>query len=101
MSIYNIENPDSYTAKPTVSVGSSSTTVILKNDSRKSITLVNISNEFIFIGIGEEAVLNKGFALSPNGGALHLSLADGTNYIGNIYAICASGSKNLTVVEGV
>lgn len=77
-----------------VTVGSSSTTVLALNANRIAVALVNDSDENIYIYFGSPAVINEGIRLNANGGSL---VED--QYTGIITAICASGSKNLTVVE--
>jgi len=77
-----------------VSVGSSSTTVLALNADRISAVLVNDSDEEIYISLSGTAVMNEGIRLNANGGSLIES-----EYTGIITAICASGTKNLTVVE--
>lgn len=77
-----------------VTVGSTSTSVLASNSGRKSATLVNDSNETIYLALGASASMNSGIRLNASGGSARVS-----NYTGAITAICASGSKNLTVVE--
>ena len=77
-----------------VSVGSSSTTVLALNTSRVAAILVNDSDEVIYISLSGTAVINEGIRLNAYGGNLIE-----TEYTGIITAICASGTKNLTVVE--
>lgn len=81
-----------------VAVGSSSTSVLVANTDRRFAILVNDSNEDIYIALGATAILNQGIRLNAAGGSLEIN---STNlYTGAITAICASGSKNLTVCEG-
>ena len=77
-----------------VSVGSSSTTVLALNANRIAAILVNDSDEEIYVSLSGTAVMNEGIRLNASGGNLIE-----TEYTGIITAICASGSKNLTVVE--
>jgi hypothetical protein len=98
MSTWNIQNPDALTALASVVVGATSTKVLDKKDSRKSFTIINISNENIFYGVNETAVLNKGLCSYP-GGVFQIDLSNG-NPIFEVYAICASGSKTVTITEG-
>jgi hypothetical protein len=98
MSTWNVQNPDALTALASVSVGATSTKVLDKKDNRKSFTIVNISNENVYFGYNEAAVLSKGLTLFP-GGVLQIDLSNG-NPIYELYAICASGSKTVTITEG-
>jgi len=80
-----------------VSVAATSTTVLSHRSSRKYAVIVNDSNETIYLGVGEAAVLNEGIRLNANGGAWEIK--GGHPYQGVIYAISTSGSKNVTVFE--
>lgn len=81
-----------------VDVGSSSTLVLASNSSRRFLFLVNDSDENIYVSLGSAAVVNEGILLTAGGGALTLDIA--AMWLGEINAICASGSKNLTISEG-
>ena len=87
------------TTNTSVSVGSSSTSILVANTSRKTATFVNDSDEVIYLTLGEyDAIMNKGIRLNANGGSYEINV---TNlYNGAITAICTSGSKNLCVTEG-
>ena len=86
------------TPTPTkVSVGSSDTTVLAAFGGRSYAVFVNDSNETIFLALGATAVINEGIRLNANGGSYEIK---GENlWLGEVSAICASGSKNLTVTE--
>lgn len=77
-----------------ISVGAASTSVLSANNDRIEFTIVNDSNEVVYLSLSGTAVMNQGVRLNANGGAYI-----NTNYIGAISAICASGSKNITVCE--
>lgn len=77
-----------------VSVGSSSTTVLAANANRKQAILVNDSDEEMYLKYGATAVANSGLRLNAYGGTLVETV-----YTGVIDAICASGSKVITVLE--
>lgn len=81
-----------------VDVGSSSTLVLAANSSRRFLFLVNDSDENIYVSLGAAAVVGEGILLTAGGGALTLDIA--AMWQGSIFAICTSGSKNLTVSEG-
>lgn len=80
-----------------VTVGSSSTKVISADDDRIYALLCNDSDETIYLGLDTAAVMNKGPRLNANGGSYEI---ENSLFKGEIYAICASGSKNLTYTEG-
>jgi hypothetical protein len=77
-----------------VSVGSSSTTVLALNASRKLAMIINDSDEVIYLKYASGATSNSGIRLNANGGTLIEN-----HYTGIITGICASGSKVVTVVE--
>lgn len=77
-----------------ISVGSSSTTILASNASRKEAIIVNDSNETIYLKFGSGAALNSGVRLNANGGTLVENV-----YTGIITGISTSGSKNVTVTE--
>jgi len=60
--------------------------------------LVNISNQWIFLGRGNAAVLNEGIALAPSGGSYHIG--PDNLFTGAINAIATGGDKILTISEG-
>mgnify|MGYP007059453664 CR=1 FL=1 len=80
-----------------VTVGSSSTSVLTANPTRKTVILTNDSDESIYVSLSGTAVMNQGIRLNSSGGAIVVDL-DGI-YTGAITAICSSGSKNLCVSE--
>lgn len=75
-----------------VSVGSSSTSVVSSSATRRGVILVNDSDETIYVECGATATMNEGIRLNASGGSVSI-----TDFTGAINAICASGSKNLTV----
>lgn len=81
-----------------VTVGSSSTSVLSENTSRNFVEIVNDSDEVVYLKLGSGATLNSGIRLNANGGSFWINKDN--LYTGAITAICSSGSKNITVVEG-
>ena len=80
-----------------VTVGNTDTSVLAANNSRKSATFVNDSDESIYLQLGAAAVLNEGIRLNAAGGSYEINH---TNlFTGAVNAICTSGSKVLTVTE--
>jgi hypothetical protein len=77
-----------------ITVGSSSTSVVSANADRKRIIMVNDSDEPIYLAYGEAAVMNQGIRLNASGGAMIDDI-----WLGTIFAICSSGSKELTYIE--
>lgn len=77
-----------------VSVGSTSTAIVASNNARIQVVLVNDSDETIYLGYAEAAVLNEGIRLNANGGSIIEE-----RFTGAINAISTSGGKNLTVVD--
>lgn len=78
-----------------VTVGSSSTALLGANAGRQQLWLCNTSDESISIGVGQAAVLNSGIVI-PAGTAIIIDTFVSTL---PLYAICASGSKNLAYCE--
>lgn len=89
-----------FAAPSNVTVGSTSTAVLTKANATlcEYISLVNDSNEPIYIGIGAAAEMNKGIRLNANGGSWEAREAFVPKT--QINAICASGSKVLCVQVG-
>lgn len=86
------------TATPeSITVGNVSTVVKAANADRKQLILVNDSIEAIYIALGADAALNKGIPLHFKGSGI---LIDASCLLA-VNAICASGGKNLCVIEGV
>lgn len=81
-----------------VAVQTVTTEVRLANERRADMELVNISNQWIFLGRDNDAVLNEGIALAPNGGAYHIG--PDNLFKGAINAIAEGGDKILTISEG-
>ena len=81
-----------------VEVDDSSTLIIAANPKRKYAAIVNDSDEEIYLGLGEAAVMNAGIRLNANGGSYEIT--NDNIFKGVINAICASGGKILTIVEG-
>ena len=81
-----------------VSVGATTTQVLAVNTARTFAALVNDSDEIIYLSLSGTAIANKGIRLNVGGGSYEINM---TNlYTGAVFAICASGSKNMTVAEG-
>ena len=80
-----------------VTVATSSTQVVAKNPYRTALYIVNDSDESIYLSFGATAVSSFGIRLNNGGGAL--TIDRNTPWFGSVYAICASGSKVLTVTK--
>jgi len=81
-----------------VSVGAASTAILSANSTRLFAILVNDSDEEIYLALGDTAVMNEGIRLNASGGSFEIN--SNNLYTGAITAICTSGGKVLTVVEG-
>jgi len=82
----------------TVSVGVSSASAVASNSSRKGLTLVNLSNSYIYLAFSNgTAVVNSGVALSPNGGSYEMSPMTFTT--GQVNAIADAASSTLAFQE--
>lgn len=80
-----------------VTIGSSSTAALAANGGRIGGTIVNDSDEIMYIAFGEAAVMNSGIRLNADGG--NYSFPQDQIYTGAVNAICTSGSKNLSYIE--
>lgn len=78
-----------------VSVGVTSTSVLTAANAAlcEYISIVNDSDQIIYLAIGAAAQMNKGIRLNAGGGSIVFELP--TIPTVAINAICASGSKNL------
>jgi len=77
-----------------VTVGTGSTTILAANANRISATIVNDSDQVIYLALGATATMNSGVRINANGGSAEI-----TQYTGQITGICLSGSKRVTVTE--
>lgn len=83
-----------------VDVEVDSTLVLAANPNRKYACFVNISDEWVFLGKGHDAVVDQGIPLGPLVGTYEI---DWTNlYKGAIYGIHsgAAGTARVTIDEG-
>ena len=78
-----------------VSVGATTTVVVTADTDRFYLSLVNDSDEDIYLGLGADAVMNKGIRLNSGGGSVVFE--GNAAFVGRVNAICASGTKNMTV----
>lgn len=79
-------------------VGATDTVVLAADANRKWAVLTNDSDEAIYLGMGEAAVMNEGIRLDPVAAtepAGQYIINAGNRFTGAINAICASGAKNL------
>ena len=81
----------------TTVIGAGTTAIVGANKSRISATFVNDSNETIYLALGIPAVMNQGIRLNANGGAF--TIGKENPWRGEVNGICASGTKNLCVIE--
>jgi len=84
-----------------VTVANTSTTVLAANALRKFAIIRNDSDEVVYLKLGSTALANKGIRLDKGTNPGNEFKIDALNlYQGIITAICASGSKVVTVTEG-
>jgi len=81
-------------------VGIASDIALAARNGRVDCDFTNTSDNWIYLGRGNAAVVGSGIPLSPNGGSYHM----GTNNLfqGIIYAIADAdqGTSNLAISEG-
>ena len=80
-------------------VGVVTTEVRPANMNRAELDLVNDSDESIYLGFGNAAVIGSGKRLNAGGGSYHMGPEN--LFHGTINAICAAGGANLCVSEGL
>ena len=81
-----------------VTVGAVTTQVRPANMNRGELDLVNDSDQTIYLGFGNDAVIGSGKRLNAAGGAYHMGPEN--LFYGTINAICEAGDANLCVSEG-
>ena len=79
-----------------ITVAATSTEVRAANTARRYLLLVNDSDEVIYVALGTAAALNSGIRINASGGSFELARGAGVQYLGAIYAICASGGTRGT-----
>jgi len=86
-----------------ITIGATSTVIVAKNPLRRYLSIQNISDETVYIGIGVDAVANEGTQI-PKVGTDRVSSVEFTFGNSNLHnmavnGICASGSKAVLVLE--
>ena len=81
-----------------ITVGAVTTEVRPVTRNRAELDLVNDSDEIIYLGFGNDAVIGSGKRLNIQGGAYHMGPEN--IFYGAINAICEGGDANLCVSEG-
>ena len=93
--------PATYSAPAGVDVTTSTTVVLAANGDREVAVVVNDSDEVIYLAIGNDAALNKGIRLNPNGGSVQFGGPGGLPLtvaaINGIHG--GTGNKAVTVQE--
>ena len=92
--VFSARKSEASNGADNVTVGATDTAVLSANNDRKAFILTNDSDEEIYLAYGVAAEMNKGIRLNAKGGVVREEL-----YKGAVNAICASGSKNLAIVE--
>lgn len=93
-----IKNYFSTSTPSNATVGATSTKIASTKSNRIFLSLCNDSDEDIYISLGSAAVMNKGLRLNAQGGTITMSNTDAI-CVGDVYAICASGGKNILIIE--
>jgi len=81
-----------------VTCGATSVTVLAASATRKFATIVNDSDETIYLKYGSGATLNSGIRLNAHGGAHNICACN--LYTGIITGIATNATKKLTVTSG-
>ena len=91
-----MEHDFSASTASSATVGNTSTKILEKKSGRTFAILTNISDETMFLNMGNAAENNKGIPLFSNGS---YEISGDRLYRGDIYAICASGGKTISILE--
>lgn len=82
-----------------VDVGTSSAKIVDENTSRQYLRISNVSSNDVFLALGEDAILNGGVYLAPDGGTIEFNTLN--LYTGEIHAIADTGAENkVAITEG-
>ncbi len=81
-----------------INVATTSTQVLAARDTREMLMICNDSDETIYVSLGGTASMNSGIRLNASGGSYTLSYPQ--TWTGAVSAICTSGNKRLTFIEG-
>ncbi len=96
-----IAPPYEVPTQTTVPVGTGSTLVLAANTAAVYRLLMNDSDTVVYMMLGAAAVVGHGIRLNANGGSYEMAGLLGNMYTGAIYAIPATGTKNILAVEAV
>lgn len=86
-----------YASPVNVTVGTATAELAATNNNRKYLRVTNLSNAAIYLGFGEDAVLNKGVYVAASGGIFEMNINNLTNEAVN--AISSASSKSVAVQE--
>lgn len=89
--------PLSSATNESVTVGTSTTAILAANGQRHYAAIINSGSYPVYLGIGAEAVANKGIYLAPSGGSYEIN--EQNLFIGAINGIAVGGDSNVTVVH--
>lgn len=92
-------NPATVTFPAAVSMSTNTAAILAANTGhpRTAVLICNDGGADVYIGIGGNAVANRGPRLNANGGSLLLTKEEGTLTDGVINGITASGTSSVTV----
>lgn len=77
-----------------VTVGTGSASLVASNTSRKSLLVINNSNQIVYISSGTAAATGGSIAIQPNGGTFNTETSSSA-----FNAMSVAGSASVTVVE--
>ena len=78
-------------------VTGTSSQVVASNASRKGLSIINLSTDIIYIGLGTTALLQKGIALTQTGSVYEMSEYDYTT--SSVTAISSGASSIISIQE--
>ena len=83
----------------TVSVGTSTTEIVPRRPSRNYLLIINDGTTTMYLGIGEDAVLNEGIRLNANGGSYQMTPDGGNMSHRAINGIVSTGTAVALITE--
>lgn len=81
-------------------IGVTNTSVLTENPKRSYLLIVNDSDKEVYITVGENAALNQGIRINPNGSSYEMSAAYGNLDLREINGITSIAGKKLLITEG-
>ena len=79
-----------YSAPASVTVEANTTEILAESDTRMYASIVNDSDNVVYLAVGADAVMNKGIRLNANGGSFEM----------NRFNLCDQAVNGITLSPG-